>query len=71
LSAEGRTIVIVTHAAEVDAVADVVVHMRDGVVTDAGPDPHPGRVLGMPDGPGARAPDGRARRERQSRVAQG
>ena len=34
----GRTIVLVTHASEVAAIADVVVHMRDGVVTDAGPE---------------------------------
>jgi putative ABC transport system ATP-binding protein len=31
----GRTIVIVTHAPEVAAIADVVIHMRDGVVADA------------------------------------
>lgn len=31
---EGRTIVIVTHATEVAAIADTVVHMRDGIVTD-------------------------------------
>ena len=37
LKEQGRTIVLVTHAPEVAAVADVVVHMRDGVVSDAGP----------------------------------
>ena len=31
---DGRTIVLVTHATEVAAIADVVVHMRDGVVTE-------------------------------------
>ncbi len=31
----GRTIVIVTHAPEVAAIADVVVHMRDGVVMES------------------------------------
>jgi putative ABC transport system ATP-binding protein len=30
----GRTIVIVTHASEVVGIADVVVHMRDGIITE-------------------------------------
>lgn len=36
----GRTIVLVTHASEVASIADVVVDMRDGVVTDAGRERH-------------------------------
>ena len=67
---EGRTIVLVTHAAEVAAVADVVVAMRDGVVVEAGPQPRPPMVLGNADGTDDRAPDGRPNRARQGRLSQ-
>jgi putative ABC transport system ATP-binding protein len=66
----GRTILIVTHAAEIAAVADVVVHMRDGVVTEIGPQQRPPAVLGNAGGPVPQAPDGRAHRERQGRLTQ-
>ena len=45
---EGRTIVLVTHAQEVAAVADVVVHMRDGVVTETSRERAPQVAVGTP-----------------------
>jgi putative ABC transport system ATP-binding protein len=68
----GRTIVLVTHASEVAAVADVVVHMRDGVVIGSSPErvaTGPRRPAG--DGRPAQAPPARSTGNRERTVAEG
>lgn len=40
--ADGRTVVVVTHSEELARLADRVIHIRDGQLTDAGPAPAAG-----------------------------